>query len=79
MGKGKLRHDPDKPQNKLGAECQFAEFIPSCNFDGRYTVIYCMRGHSTKHCQGNPHKCKEAWYRWQACRSDRRKNIDGAY
>ena len=79
MGKGKPRHNPDKPQNNLGVQCGFAEFIPSFNFDGQYTVIYCRRGYSTKNCHGNPHKCKKAWYRWQACRSDKRKIIDGSY
>lgn len=79
MGKGKPRHDPEKPQNKLGTTCQYAEFIPSFPKDGQDVYIYCRMHYSTGFCQGNPHKCKKAWYKSQARRSDRRKNIDGTY
>ena len=73
MGKGKPRHNPDKPQNKLGALCSWAETYPHT------TYIYCERGYSAQFCKGNPHLCKKAWYRSQARRSDRRKNLDGTY
>ena len=73
MGKGKPRHDPEKPQNKIGTWCRFAESYPHTDY------IYCEAGYSTRYCQGNPHKCKKAWYHSQARRSDRRKNLDGTY
>lgn len=79
MGKGKPRHNLDKPQNKLGKQCRFAEFIPSFPKDGQDVHIYCMAHYSTEYCKGNPHICKKAWYRSQARRSDRRKNLDGTY
>lgn len=73
MGKGKPRHDPDKPQNKLGKWCRFAEDYPHTDY------IYCEAGYDARFCKGNPHLCTKAWYRNQAQRSDRRKNIDGTY
>lgn len=79
MGKGKPRHNPDKTQNKLGTVCRFAEFIPSFPKSGQTVHVHCMAGHSAKDCQGNPHRCSSAWYRWQACRSNRRKNLDEIY
>lgn len=73
MSKGKPRHDPDKPQNKLGQWCRFAESYPHTDY------IYCMAGHDARFCKGNRHLCMKALYRSQARRSDRRKNLDGTY
>ena len=73
MSKGKPRHNPDKPQNKIGNWCRFAEDFPNTDY------IYCEAGYDASFCKGNPHKCKKAWYRSQSRRSDRRKNIDGTY
>lgn len=72
MGKGKPRHDPNKRQNKLGTNCRFNEEIYTNN--GKY--IRCELGYDATYCQGNPHKCKKAWYRSLARRSDRRKMLD---
>lgn len=78
MGKGKPRHDPNKRQHhsEYGGWCGWAEDIPRP--DGSI-YIYCEHGYDASFCKGNPHLCKKAWYRSQARRSDRRKNIDGTY
>lgn len=76
MSKGKPRHNPDKRQNKMGTWCHFAEDIPTID---NPNYIYCEAGYNASFCQGNPHKCKKAWYRSLARRSDRRKNLDGTY
>lgn len=76
MGKGKPRHNPDKRQNQMGTWCGFAEDIPMK--DGS-VYIRCELGYDASFCKANPHKCKKAWYRSQARRSDRRKNLDGTY
>lgn len=73
MGKGKPRHNPDKPQNKLGKMCGWAETYPHTDY------IYCEHGYNAEFCKGDPHLCKKAWYRSQASRSNRRKNLDGTY
>lgn len=79
MGKGKPRHDPDKRQHHLETGttwCRFAERIPHKD---NPDYIYCEAGYDATFCKGNPHLCKKAWYRSQARRSDRRKNLDGTY
>lgn len=73
MGKRKQRHDPNKRQNQLYTFCRFCERIPMP--DGR-EYIHCELNYSSKSCQGNPHKCKKAWYSSLARRSDIRKNVD---
>ena len=79
MGKGKPRHNPDKPQNKRGTTCRFAEMIPSFPKEGQHVYIHCEAGHDATFCKGNPHMCKKAQYRNMAGQSDRRKNLDGIY
>lgn len=79
MAKGKPRHNPDKPQNKMGTWCRHAEAIPSFPKEGQEVYIYCELGYNAQFCKGNPHKCKKTQYRDAATRSDRRKIIDGAY
>ena len=76
MGKRKPRYNPNKRQNQNGTLCSFAESIPREN---NANYIYCEAGYDATFCQGNKHKCKKAWYRSLARRSDRRKNIDEAY
>lgn len=68
MSKGKPRHNPDKPQNKMGTWCRFAEQIPSFPKDGQDAYIHCEAGFDghTGVCKGNPHKCKKAEYAAQA-------------
>jgi hypothetical protein len=51
MGKGKLRHNPDKPQNKKGGFCQYFE---ETGCEGGYG--------DTKKCIGNPHNCVKTKY-----------------
>lgn len=75
MGKGKPRHDPNKRQHHSNG-CMFAERIPHKD---NPDYVYCEAWHDATFCKGNPHLCKKAWYRSQARRSDRRKNIDGTY
>lgn len=79
MGKGKPRHNPDKPQNKAGNRCGFAEQIPSFPKEGQDVYIYCEAGFDANFCKGNPHLCTKVWYRRQAGRSDKRKKLDGSY
>ena len=82
MGKGKPRHNPDKPQNKfvepMRSLCAWAEEI---HISDDRTIIHCERGYDelTKFCKGNPHLCKKARYQNLAQRSDRRKNLDSSY
>lgn len=70
MGKGKPRHNPDKPQNNLGKLCKWAETYPHTDY------IYCERGYSAYYCKGDPHKCNKAWFKSLARRSDKQKNLD---
>ena len=69
----KLRLNLQKKPYKIGTWCKFAEDYPNTDY------VYCEAGYDSTFCKGNPHKCKKAWYRSQARRSDRRKNIDGTY
>lgn len=77
MGKGKPRHNPDKPQNKIGAVCPWYEEFKDSS--GEVTVKNCEGWMSTKAaeiCGGNPHNCIKVKYRYLAARSDKQKNND---
>lgn len=68
MGKGKPHHDLDKPQNKYGDWCQWAE-----EFDDG--TIYCEGGFGDgKVCKGNRHNCVKTKHRRVASMSDKQKN-----
>ena len=71
MGKGKPRHNPDKPANKRGGFCKaYEEFS-----DGSCNCSY-PSPHSCKEasvCKGNPHNCIKTKYRRAASRSDIQK------
>lgn len=64
MGKGKARHNPDKPQNNYGKYCQA--------YDG-YT---CHGGdcNDIRECKGNRHNCVKAFYHRAASRSNTQIN-----
>ena len=66
MGKNKPRHEPDKPQNKMGEQCSYYE-----GFNGQY---WCERGWNIGKCKGNPHSCIKVKYQILASRSDKQKN-----
>lgn len=72
MGKGKPRHNPDKPQNKYGSWCSACDEI-----DG---VLYCeVPGYgkrAAKICKGNRHNCCKVEYANEARKSDIRKIND---
>lgn len=77
MGKGKPRHNPDKPQNKIGAVCPWYEEFKDSS--GEVIVKNCEGWMSTKAaeiCGGNPHNCIKVKYRYLAARSDKQKNND---
>ena len=69
MGKGKPRHNPDKPQNKYGKVCK-------CYLhDGGY---FCPAYHKNmvdiiKICNLNPHNCSKVKYRLFASMSEEKK------
>ena len=69
MGKGKPRHNPDKPQNKMGGFCTRYETYSFCN------TPYCEGGNcdDAKKCKGNPHNCVKTFYARLASRSDIQK------
>lgn len=69
MGKGKPRHNPDKPQNKIGGWCQLYhdKYGDSCPH-------YYLG--DVKVCQGNPHMCIKNFYRGLARLTDKQKQID---
>ena len=56
MGKGKPRHNPDKPQNNYPTRCPYYD---SCN-----GVVYCEGGYTgaAKVCKGNRHNCIKTKY-----------------
>lgn len=77
MGKGKPRHNPDKPQNKYGAECSMVEEIPQS--DGTihlHCEVLGIRDISTKVCKGNRHNCVKTYLHREASKSDARKIND---
>ena len=67
MGKGKPRHNPDKPQNKIGYWCQLYHETK----DGGHCPHYHLG--DAKVCNGNPHMCIKNWYRGLARLSDKQK------
>lgn len=66
MSKGKPRHNPDKPQNRLGSFCSYYEGIGK----------YCEALRDTTKRDGNPHNCCKVSYQIAASRSDKRKLED---
>ena len=66
MGKGKPRHNSDKPQNLIGSQCAYYEW-----HNGHY---WCERGWDITKCNGNPHNCFKVKYQILASRSDVQKN-----
>ena len=66
MSKGKPRHDPDKPQNKLGKFCSY--------YEGYNDTYWCEHGWDVTKCKGNPHNCVKVKYQILASRSDVQKN-----
>ena len=70
MGKGKPRHNPNKPQNKIGKWCCYYE-----GYNDRYNDRYwCELGYNITKCNGNPHNCCKVKYQILASRSDTQKN-----
>jgi len=67
MGKDKPRHDPDKPQNRIGSWCSYCDELLgsglTCEADGDADV-----------CKGNPHNCVKTKYHRMASMSDKQKN-----
>lgn len=62
MGKGKPRHNPDKRQNKMGADCPYYEEHHLGVCDGDWRV-----------CKGNRYNCIKTFYHRLASRSDIQK------
>lgn len=79
MGKGKPRHNPNKPQNKYGSKCGYLEEFPQP--DGT-VILYCHFGggnspkNNIKNCKGNMHNCIKTFLHRQASKSDTRKIND---
>jgi hypothetical protein len=70
MGKGKPRQDSNKPQNKYGDWCQYAEEYDNGS-------IHCECGYGdAKVCKGNRHNCIKTKYHKLAARSDQQKIED---
>lgn len=67
MGKGKSRHDPDKPQNRIGRWCSYCNEL----LGDRLT---CEAGGDADVCKGNPHNCVKTKYHRMASMSDKQKN-----
>ena len=80
MGKGKPRHNPDKPQNKYGSSCQWLEEIQMP--DGN-VYLHCqqsgIRDTSTRICKGNRHNCVKTYLHKEASKSDAQKINDYKY
>lgn len=78
MGKGKPRHNPDKPQNKYGSFCPMVEEISQpddsiylrCEFGGKYS------SEDIKVCEGNKHNCVKTFLHREASKSDAQKIND---
>ena len=64
--KGKSRHNPNKPQNRLGNIC--------CYYEGFNDTYWCEHGWDTTKCKGKPHNCCKVKYQILASRSDVQKN-----
>jgi hypothetical protein len=61
MGKGKPRHNPDKPANKKGSHCPMYEII-----DGLSRPICESGPDCILKCGGNPHNCIKVKYQTDA-------------
>lgn len=74
MGKGKPRHNPNKPANLMGKHCPRYEEIPT----DKGVIYYCHGGayNDAKKCNGNPHNCVKTLYARAASRSDKQINDD---
>lgn len=59
---GKLRHNPDKPQNKYGSKCWYADEV-----NGKLVCEWSGKPKSSeevmKICKGNMHNCCKLKYR----------------
>lgn len=62
----KKRHNPDKPQNRMGDFCTY--------YEGHDNYHCCERGWDATKCKGNPHNCIKVKYQILASRSDVQKN-----
>lgn len=62
----KPRHNPDKPQNKIGGKCSY--------YEGFGNRRWCELGYDITKCGGNPHNCCKVKYQILASRSDIQKN-----
>lgn len=71
MGKGKLRHNPDKTQNNLGNKCPRYEEYSNGG-------CYCEGGSvgAAEVCNGNPHNCIKTMLHRKASRSNTQINND---
>jgi hypothetical protein len=67
MGKGKPRHDPDKPANQYGGRCwYFEEYIDgTCGCEVHPEIA----GDKLK-CGGNRHNCVKVEYQKQAIKKE---------
>ena len=63
MGKGKPRHNPDKPQNNF----------KHCAYDDGTRGKECRRPWSYK-CDGNMYKCRKLYFQYLASLSEKEKN-----
>lgn len=68
MGKGKPRHNPNKPQNKTGKWCSY--------YEGYDDIHWCELGYDITKCNGILHNCCKVKYQILASRSDTQKNND---
>jgi len=71
MGKGDLRHNPDKRQNRQGRYCSYFEEHPN-----GFTCCENSFIADTAICKGNPHNCIKIKYKKLASRSDIQKTED---
>ena len=64
---GKPRHNPDKPQNKYGSKCQWADEV-----NGEIICEWPWKSEDSKEvikiCKGNAHNCCKFKYRRLAAR-----------
>lgn len=77
MGKGKPRHNPDKPQNKYGSFCPMVEEIPQPD-GSMYLRCEHFGGNANdiKVCKGNRHNCVKTYLHREASKSDVQKIND---
>ncbi|MFW6002649.1 MAG: hypothetical protein ACOCQD_04850 [archaeon] len=79
MGKGKPRHNPDKPQNKFNKYCIW------CHYDPEGNARYCERPicgdgiMDINKCKGNTHNCKKVTYKVEAIRKKSKTELSYEY